>query len=146
MPWESGSQQGQKAFRMLWEGRKDLIKMRDRLLSVWAWKPQVTVCRPWRAGVWAGGCYRPPWALVSVSRKLQKGYCQAKAARSQTDYIWACGWGQTHLVSIWEKEVHFLSKGLKPMIALTGTDTIIGTLGILVAMRFYYTEKINNDK
>lgn len=27
---------------MLWEGRGDLIKMRDRLLSVWACKPQVT--------------------------------------------------------------------------------------------------------
>lgn len=31
-------------------------------------------------------------------------------------------WGQTHLVSSWEMELHFLSKGLKPMISLTGIE------------------------
>lgn len=53
MPWESGSQQGQKAFGMHWsggggkdrgaQGSRGDFKMIDRMLSVCAPQPQVTV-------------------------------------------------------------------------------------------------------
>lgn len=62
------------------------------------------------------------------------------------DWAWlgsSCCW-QTYQASRWDMEVLFLSKGLKPMVSLTGSDT--SNCRYLVAMWLYYTEKINDAK